>query len=40
MTFKQISKELEIKESTIKSDLYRMLKKVNKTFSGGKKIEK
>ena len=40
MTFKQISEELEIKESTIKSSLYRMLKDIKETFLGGDKVEK
>lgn len=40
MTFKQISEELGINESTVRSNLYRMLKKVRKTFLGGEKIEK
>lgn len=40
MTFKQISEELEIKESTVKSNLYRALKEINKNLLGGEKIEK
>ena len=40
MTISEISKELEINESTIKSSLYRMLKKVKETFLGGDRIEK
>lgn len=40
MTLKEISEELKINESTIKSNLYRMLKNVKKTFLGGERIEK
>lgn len=40
MTLNQISKELNINESTIKSNLYRMLKRVKEIFSGGDLIEK
>lgn len=39
MTFKQIAVELEMKESTVKSNLYRMLKKLREEF-GGEKFEK
>ena len=39
MTFKEIANELGQKESTIKSNLYRMLKKLRKDF-GGEKFEK
>lgn len=39
LTFKEISEELKMKESTVKSNLYRMLKKIQKTF-GGEKIER
>ena len=34
MTFKEIANELGIKESTIKSILYRMLKKLKQIFGG------
>ena len=40
MTLKEISEELKINESTIKSYLYRMLKKLKKIFLGGEKIGK
>ena len=40
MTFKEISKELEVNESSIKSSLYRMLEKVKKIYFGGEKIGK
>lgn len=40
MTFNQISKELNINESTIKSNLYRTLKRVKEVFLGGDLIEK
>lgn len=40
MTLKEISEEIEIKESTIKSSLYRMIKNIKKIYSGGEKIEK
>lgn len=40
MTFKEISEKLDIKESTIKSILYRMLKNVKKFYLGGVKNEK
>ena len=40
MKLKEISQELEIKESTVKSNLYRMLKDLKKTFLGGGLIEK
>lgn len=40
MKLKEISEELEIKESTVKSNLYRMLKDLKKTFLGGGLIEK
>ena len=36
MTLKEISQELKQNESTIKSNLYRMLKKLKKDFGGGK----
>ena len=36
MTLKEISQELEQNESTIKSNLYRTLKKLRKDFGGGK----
>ena len=39
MTFKEIASELKIKESTAKSNLYRMLKKLKETF-GGEGFEK
>lgn len=39
MTFEQISEEMEINESTVKTNLYRMLKKIRKNFSGGEKDE-
>lgn len=39
MTFKQIAVELEMKESTVKSNLYRMLKKLKEKF-GGERFEK
>ena len=38
--FKEISKELEINESTIRNGLYRMLKNIRKAYLGGEKIEK
>lgn len=37
MSFKEISEELELKESTIKSSLYRMLKKIKISYLGGVK---
>lgn len=37
MTFKEISEELSINESTIKSNLYRLLQKVKSNFLGGVK---
>lgn len=40
MTFSEISEELKINESTIKSSLYRTLKKVKETFLGGETIGK
>ena len=40
MTFKEISQQLRINESTIKSNLYRMLKNVKNSFLGGEKVEK
>lgn len=40
MTLNQISKELNINESTVKSNLYRMLKRVKEVFLGGDLIEK
>ncbi len=40
MTFKEISQELEMNESAIKSSLYRMLKKIRKECFGGEKIGK
>lgn len=39
MTFKEIANELQVKESTVKSNLYRMLKKLKETF-GGERFEK
>ena len=39
MTFKEIANELKIKESTVKSNLYRMLKKLKEAF-GGERVEK
>lgn len=39
MTLKQIAEELGTKESTVKSNLYRMLKNVKKTFLGGGSFE-
>lgn len=38
MTFKDISKELNLKESTVKTNLYRMVKKVKEAF-GGERLE-
>ena len=38
MTFKDISKELNLKESTVKTNLYRMVKKVKEAF-GGERFE-
>ena len=35
MSFKEIAEELEIKESTAKTKLYRMLKDIKKNFGGG-----
>lgn len=40
MTIKQISEDLEIPESTIKSNIYRMLKNIKNNCSGGEKVEK
>ena len=40
MTLNQISKELNINESTVKSNLYRMIKRVKEVFLGGDLIEK
>ncbi len=40
MTFKQISEELELNESTIKNSLYRMLKNIKKFMLGGGNNEK
>lgn len=40
MTFKDISKELNINESTIKSSLYRMIIKIKNNIIGGEIIEK
>lgn len=40
MTFKQISEELELNESTIKNSLYRMLKNIKKLMLGGGNNEK
>ncbi len=40
MTFKEISEELEINESTIKSSLYRMIRKIKKSYLGGGKNDK
>ena len=40
MTFVEISKELDIKESTIKSTWYRMLKNMKKFYMGGERIGK
>lgn len=39
MTLKEIAQELEKSESTIKSSLYRMLKRLKNNF-GGEKFEK
>ena len=39
MTLKEISEEIEIKESTIKSSLYRMIKNIKKMYLGGEKNE-
>lgn len=36
MSFKEISEELQINESTIKSSLYRMLKRIKENFGGEK----
>lgn len=36
MSFREISEELQMNESTIKSTLYRMLKKVKESFGGEK----
>lgn len=38
MTFKDISKELNLKESKVKTNLYRMVKKVKEAF-GGERFE-
>ncbi len=35
MKFKEISEELEMNESTVKSSLYRMLRKIKKSNLGG-----
>ena len=35
MSFREISEELKINESTIKSSLYRMLKKIKILYLGG-----
>jgi len=35
MKFKEISEELELNESTVKSSLYRMIKKIKKSNLGG-----
>lgn len=40
MTFYEISEKLNINESTVKSNLYRMLKRVKEVFLGGDLIEK
>ncbi len=40
MTLKEISMSLAINESTVKSNLYRLLKKIKENFSGGVKNEK
>lgn len=37
MSFRQISEELKINEMTIKSSLYRMLKKIKTLYLGGEK---
>ena len=39
MTLKEIAEQLEQNESTVKSNLYRMIKKLKKNF-GGEIIEK
>ncbi len=39
MTLKEIAEQLEQNESTVKSNLYRMIKKLKKNF-GGEVIEK
>ena len=39
MSFKEISKELSIKESTVKSNLYRMLKNIEISYLGGERHE-
>ena len=39
MTFKEISTELNINESTLKSSFYRTLKDLKKHFNGGVFIE-
>lgn len=40
MSFKEIAEELNIKESTIKSSLYRMLKKTKMLYLGGVKNDR
>ncbi len=40
MPFKEIAKELDMKESTIKSSLYRMLKNIKNIYYGGVENEK
>lgn len=39
MTYNQISKELGINESTVKSSLHRMLKRIKESYVGGEKNE-
>ena len=38
MTFKEIAELLEMNESTVKSNLYRLLKNIKESFLGGVNI--
>ena len=38
MTFKEIAEMLEMNESTVKSNLYRLLKNIKESFLGGVNI--